>query len=152
MEPDETVLVVNAPDVQAIAEQVVESAIDEIETVVETRNEIEMLRDTVTSQGKLLSDIAHKLDVIIGKVDVVEHTSIVTQNEVEEIAADIADNVNEILDAEIETQIEIAETLDQIDNDEEVDAGIVEEVLDTNDVIDAIIPEQKKERRRVRYI
>jgi hypothetical protein len=122
----------------------VEEVLEEIQDDVKTQNELAQLKDAVTAQGNFLNDINSKLDSLLTHTSHIESVAIETAIAVDELETEVIE--------EVETAIDQAETLAQIENDIEVDSELIEETLDTNDVIDAILPETKKERRRIRYI
>lgn len=155
MAQDTEVIVVTQPvdTTEVIVASAVEDAVEEIQEAVKLENDVEKFN------GRL-DVVENKLDRIIGFIESIDHKTNVIENEV----LAIEDNVNllgaVVVDAvvtEPETTPEeeaaaIADAIEEIENDNIQHEGVIEEVLDTNDVIDAIAPEVKKERRRTRYI
>jgi hypothetical protein len=139
----ETVIVEPAAIIENEVHDAVDEVVAEVTEAVETKSELENLR---AEFGEFKTQIFGRLDEILASTHVAESVALDTANAVENLETAIETEI------EIETAIEQAETIAQIENDIEVESELVEETLDTNDVIDAILPETKRVKNRIRYI
>lgn len=140
----ETPATVETTEAETVQEQINE-AIAEVQTDIEIKNEVQLLRGEI---GNLNS----KIDTLLARVSDVEANTANTHDLIEEVQTEVTEAIltNEELE-NIEEQIELEETIAQIDNDIQNDSDMITEVLDTNSVIDAIAPEIKKTERRWKF-
>lgn len=147
MENETEVIVVPAEASAAAIQETVAEAVAEVHEEVNENAKLDRILEVMNAR---FDGVERSLAEVISRQSeglTIDHA---TQAAVEDLTEAVDDVVTVAVD-EVQTAEEIAENIAQIDNDIDVDGAVVEEVLDTNSVIDAIAPQVKQEKRRVRF-